>query len=100
MTKPWAQPCVTCKSVSTFLIQLNLVSFLELFGNRKIVHKLRWINNYRISYIEYLLLQICKERKACFDMKGRRDPVKIGTDEFGLPKTGEEFSFKIIYKGY
>ena len=30
-------------------------------------------------------------------MKGRRDPVRIGTDEFGLPKTGEEFLFKIIY---
>jgi len=32
--------------------------------------------------------EICKERRACYDMKGRRDPVKIGTDEFGLPKTG------------
>jgi hypothetical protein len=31
-------------------------------------------------------------------MKVRRDPVEIGKDEFGLPKTGEEFLFKITYK--
>ena len=49
-------------------------------------------------YRECVFFQICKEREACFDMKARRDPVKIGTDEFGLPKISEEFLFKIIYK--
>jgi len=31
---------------------------------------------------------ICNQRGECFDMKGRRDPTVIGTDEFGNPVTG------------
>ena len=27
--------------------------------------------------------QICHQKKECFDMNSRRDPPKIGTDEFG-----------------
>jgi len=31
---------------------------------------------------------ICNQRNYCFDMKARRDPTVIGTDEFGNPVTG------------
>ena len=65
-----------------------------LFTNANVpYHKVltKYHTRYLIVYRECLFFQICKERRACYDMKGRRDPVKIGTDEFGLPKTGEEF---------
>ena len=29
---------------------------------------------------------ICHQRGQCFDMRKRRDPTKIGTDEFGIPE--------------
>ena len=32
--------------------------------------------------------QICNSRNECFDMKARRDPTVIGTDEFGNPVVG------------
>ena len=30
-------------------------------------------------------MQICHNREQCFDMKSRKDPTKIGTDEFANP---------------
>ena len=74
-------------------VQEAFAKFFAVHISKVPYHKVltKYHTRYLIVYRECLFFQICKERRACYDMKGRRDPVKIGTDEFGLPKTGEEF---------
>ncbi len=39
----------------------------------------------KMDCAKYNMLQVCHQREECFDMSSRKDPTKIGTDEFGNP---------------
>ena len=51
-------------------------------SNLSIIYLFIFYGSIKISF-DMLDLQICHAQQRCFDMKTRRDPTLIGTDEYG-----------------
>ena len=66
-------PCSDCNQVISFRLVIYL---LYIYWNNT------FFGCIKISF-DMLDLQICHAQQRCFDMKTRRDPTLIGTDEYG-----------------